>query len=176
MNDQRLVLVRRRHPSPLGELTVVVGPNGLRALYWPGESGDRVRVGHAAADAPAEFRDTAVAVLDAACTQLDEYFAGVRTQFDLPLDPVGTDFQLRAWEALRAIPYGETRSYTEQARAIGSPAAVRAVGAANGRNPISIVVPCHRVVGADGSLTGFGGGLAAKRFLLDHEARDLTLF
>ena len=116
------------------------------------------------------------AVFDHVIAQLDEYFAGERTEFDVPLDPVGTEFQLRAWAALRRIPYGETRSYGEQARTIGAPAAVRAVGAANGRNPISIIVPCHRVVGSNGSLTGFGGGLDAKRYLLDLEARTQTLF
>ena len=111
------------------------------------------------------------AVLDAAAQQLAEYFAGQRQAFDLPLEPTGTAFQKRVWTALTAIPYGETRSYANLARAIDNPAACRAVGAANGRNPISIVVPCHRVIGASGSLTGFGGGLNAKRVLLDHEAQ-----
>ncbi len=101
--------------------------------------------------------------------QLREYFAGSRTQFDLPLAPAGTAFQLDAWTALRAIPYGETRSYTEQAAALGRPRAVRAVGSANGRNPIAIVVPCHRVVGSRGGLTGYGGGVDRKRWLLAHE-------
>jgi methylated-DNA-[protein]-cysteine S-methyltransferase len=101
--------------------------------------------------------------------QLDQYFAGARSAFDLPLAPRGTPFQLRVWNALRAIPYAATRTYAQQAQAIGAPKAVRAVGAANGRNPIAIVVPCHRVIGADGALTGFGGGLERKRFLLDLE-------
>lgn len=101
--------------------------------------------------------------------QLDEYFAGTRREFDLALAPHGTAFQLTAWSALREIPYGETRSYAQQAAALGRPTAVRAVGAANGRNPLSIVVPCHRVVGATGSLTGYGGGLQVKRWLLAHE-------
>ena len=104
-----------------------------------------------------------------AVDQLTEYFAGERTTFDLPLDPVGTEFQVAAWRALGEIPYGETRTYGEQAAGIGRPTAVRAIGAANGKNPLSIVLPCHRVVGADGSLTGFAGGLDAKRFLLTHE-------
>jgi len=164
---------RRIYPSPIGELTLVAGPRGLRELTWPVEPGgaapdDGPRIG----DEPPEV----AAILDAAVAQLDEYFAGERREFDLPLDPVGTDFQLRAWTALRVIPYGETRSYAQQAQRIGSPNAVRAVGAANGRNPISIIVPCHRVVGADGSLTGFGGGLDAKRFLLDLEAGEQSLF
>lgn len=164
---------RRILPSPVGELTVVAGPDGVRELTWPVEPG-----GAAPADGPPLAGATAevAEILDRTAQQLDEYFAGTRTDFDLPLDPVGTEFQLRAWQALRAIPYGETRTYGQQAQIIGSPAAVRAVGAANGRNPISIIVPCHRVVGADGSLTGFGGGLAAKRFLLDLEAQRPTLF
>jgi len=101
--------------------------------------------------------------------QLAEYFAGTRRAFALPLAPAGTEFERRVWQALGAIPYGETRSYAEVAQAIGRPAACRAVGRANGRNPIAIVIPCHRVIGSDGSLTGYGGGLDLKRFLLDLE-------
>lgn len=101
--------------------------------------------------------------------QLTEYFAGERSTFDLPLRPVGAPFQLRVWEALLRIPYGETASYGELARELGHPTAARAVGAANGRNPIAIVVPCHRVIGSDGSLTGYAGGLECKRALLDLE-------
>ena len=104
-----------------------------------------------------------------AVDQLEEYFQGIRRRFDLDLKPTGTPFQLRVLDALSTIPYGETRSYREIAAQIGRPRAVRAVGAANGRNPLPIVVPCHRVIGADGSLTGFGGGLEAKRHLLDLE-------
>ena len=123
------------------------------------------------ADAVVDADEGSHDVLDATAQQLDDYFAGRRTSFDLPLEPSGTAFQNRVWSALCAIPYGETRSYADLARAIDNPAACRAVGAANGRNPISIVVPCHRVIGASGSLTGFGGGLNAKRVLLDHEAK-----
>ena len=108
--------------------------------------------------------------------ELNEYFDGRRSQFSVTLDLRGTPFQLACWNALLAIPYGETRSYGEVARAIGAPKAVRAVGAANGRNPVPIVVPCHRVIGAGGALTGFGGGLPMKRFLLDLEARHAHLF
>ena len=103
--------------------------------------------------------------------QLDQYFEGERTDFDLPLDPQGSPFQQQAWLALRTIPYGETVSYGEQARRLGDPNKARAVGAANGRNPISIVVPCHRVIGTSGKLVGFGGGLDAKAWLLAHERR-----
>lgn len=110
-------------------------------------------------------------VLDGAVVQLAEYFAGTRTAFDLPIDPAGTPFQQAAWAVLRTIPYGETISYGQQARRLGDPNKSRAVGAANGRNPIPIIVPCHRVVGADGRLTGFAGGLEAKAWLLDHERR-----
>jgi methylated-DNA-[protein]-cysteine S-methyltransferase len=111
------------------------------------------------------------AVLDRAAAQLGEYFAGERTEFDLPLEPAGTPFQRSTWLALREIPYAETINYGQLALRVGNPKASRAVGLANGRNPISIVVPCHRVIGADGSLTGYGGGLDRKRLLLDLERR-----
>lgn len=108
-------------------------------------------------------------LLDRAIAEMDEYFAGTRTAFSVPLAAVGTPFQREVWSALRAIPFGETRSYADVAAAIGKPKAVRAVGAANGRNPLGIVVPCHRVIGADGSLTGYAGGMERKKFLLDLE-------
>ncbi|HEX7151988.1 MAG TPA: methylated-DNA--[protein]-cysteine S-methyltransferase [Thermoanaerobaculia bacterium] len=108
--------------------------------------------------------------------QLDEYFAGRRRTFELPLAPKGTPFQLAVWNALQTIPYGETRSYSEIARAIGKPDTVRAVGAANGANPLPIVVPCHRVIGANGALTGFGGGIETKRYLLQLERGERALF
>jgi methylated-DNA-[protein]-cysteine S-methyltransferase len=115
-------------------------------------------------------------VLDEAARQLAEYFAGERTQFDLPLELHGTAFQRECWLALATIPYGQTVSYGEQARRLGlGPESARAVGAANGQNPLPIVLPCHRVIGADGSLTGFGGGLPTKRFLLEHEGALLPL-
>jgi methylated-DNA-[protein]-cysteine S-methyltransferase len=109
------------------------------------------------------------AIIAKARRQLDAYFAGKLRGFDLPLAPQGTEFQQRVWAALLKIPYGATRSYGQQAAAIGSPKAVRAVGLANGRNPIAIIIPCHRVIGANGSLTGYGGGMARKRLLLDLE-------
>jgi methylated-DNA-[protein]-cysteine S-methyltransferase len=121
--------------------------------------------GLAAAPAGAEHRPDHP-VLQAARRQLDEYFAGERREFELPLAPRGTEFERHVWQALCTIPFGETRSYAEIAAAIGRPAACRAVGRANGSNPLPIVVPCHRVIGSDGSLTGFGGGLELKRFLL----------
>lgn len=148
-------------PSPFGELRACASDRGLRELSFPGARALRE---------PAR-PGTEHPLLVQLRAQLAEYFAGARRTFDLPLDPVGTEFQLAAWRALRDIPYGATRSYREQAAAIGRPTATRAVGAANGRNPIPIVVPCHRVIGADGSLTGFGGGIAVKRALLELEAR-----
>ncbi len=110
-------------------------------------------------------------LLQRACAQLDAYFAGTLTEFDLPLRPVGTTFERAAWSALQRIPYGETRSYSDQANAIGNPKAVRAIGRANGKNPIAIVIPCHRAIGKDGKLVGFAMGLDRKRFLLDLEGR-----
>jgi methylated-DNA-[protein]-cysteine S-methyltransferase len=147
-------------PTPVGPLVLAADPSGaIPHVLFDGEA-HSLPMSAARRDA-GPFRD--------AIAQLEEYFAGTRRDFDLPLAPHGTGFQLAAWRALRDIPFGETRSYAAQARAIGRPEAVRAVGAANGRNPISIIVPCHRVVGADGSLTGYGGGLDRKRWLLDHE-------
>jgi methylated-DNA-[protein]-cysteine S-methyltransferase len=150
--------------SPIGLLTVVASECGIRAVLWPNDTPVRVRL-----------PDTVVApehhVVEQTRRELEEYFAGTRISFDVSLDPVGTDFQQRAWLALRSIPFGETVSYGEQAARIGDKRMARAVGAANGKNPISIIVPCHRVVGSDGSLTGFAGGIDAKRFLLDHERR-----
>ncbi len=137
------------------------------------EDGGRVEWRHwrrRAASGGALARE-AEAILDETVRQLDEYFTGTRRRFDLTLDPVGTEFQVAVWRSLAEIAYGETATYGEQAARIGRPTAVRAVGAANGRNPLSIVLPCHRVVGSDGRLTGFAGGLDAKAYLLDHEAR-----
>jgi methylated-DNA-[protein]-cysteine S-methyltransferase len=149
--------------SPLGPLTLVAG-NGARAgLYMNGRAPD-------AADADAVSSADA-AVLAEAARQLAEYFDGRRQVFDLPLALAGTAFQRRVWDALRGIGYGETASYGEIAGQIGQPTAARAVGLANGRNPVSIIVPCHRVVGSDGSLTGYGGGLDNKQHLLELERR-----
>ncbi len=120
---------------------------------------------------PADFPMPITPVLSACATQLEEYFAGKRTAFDLPLAPEGTIFQREVWDILLTIPFGRTMSYGEIARKIGRPSAVRAVGAANGANPVSIIVPCHRIIGADGSLTGYGGGLGRKKWLLEHERR-----
>jgi methylated-DNA-[protein]-cysteine S-methyltransferase len=131
------------------------------------EGDDRVltRVGFGAARAP----QGDAAAVSAAAIQLEQYFAGDRTEFELELDLDGTPFERRVWDAVRAIPYGETASYAEIARRIGRPGACRAVGRANGRNPVAVIVPCHRVVGSDGSLTGYAGGIEMKRALLELE-------
>ena len=152
------------YESPVGPLGLVADEASLVAVLWPTEAEGRVRL----AEEPAPAGDHPVPVKTAA--QLDEYFAGTRRHFDLPLGPLGTEFQRQVWWSLAEIPFGETSTYGKQAAAIGRPTAVRAVGAANGRNPLSIVLPCHRIVGADGKLTGFAGGLDTKRWLLDHEA------
>ena len=148
-------------PSPVGELTLVASDAGLRAVIWE-DDGDRVRDVEAV---PADDDP----ILAAAKQQLTEYFAGEREAFDLPLDPSGTAFQVKVWLGLADIPYGETATYGEQAARLGDPNLARAVGAANGKNPLSIVLPCHRVIGSNGALTGFAGGLESKRFLLEHE-------
>ena len=152
--------------TPLGELTLVGDGEALTGLYMHDQR-------HRPPLDPAAVRDDAA--LAAAREQVAEYLTGERTGFDLPLRPHGSDFQRLVWNALLQIPYGETVSYGELARRIGRPAASRAVGLANGRNPTSIVVPCHRVVGAAGSLTGYGGGLDRKRALLDLESGRRSL-
>ena len=148
--------------TPIGVLTLVASERGLRAVIFESEKNER-RFETDPVDDPAH------PVLVEAVTQLEAYFAGDLKEFDLPIDLVGTEFQQLAWRALATIPYGETVSYAEQARRIGRPSAVRAVGAANGRNPVPVVLPCHRVIGANGSLTGFGGGIDTKATLLDLE-------
>jgi methylated-DNA-[protein]-cysteine S-methyltransferase len=146
--------------SPIGPLLLTGDSQGLTGLYTdqhgrkPTDLGDRD---------DAEFAE--------ARSQLEEYFAGERDDFDLPLNPRGTAFQRAVWQALRQISYGSTMTYREVAEQVGNPKAVRAVGSANSRNPISIIVPCHRVVGSDGKLIGYAGGFSAKRWLLDHELR-----
>jgi methylated-DNA-[protein]-cysteine S-methyltransferase len=159
-------MVATRFASPIGELVITASDSGLTGVWFPGQE--------VAAARPDDGRGPANGVLAGACEQLAQYFARTRTTFDIPLDPPGTPFQRRVWDALRAIPYGTTLSYSELARRLGDLRATRAVGAANGRNPIPIIVPCHRVVGANGALTGFGGGLDRKRWLLEHEGALTT--
>lgn len=161
-------LVFRYLPSPVGRLTLVAADAGLRAVLWVNDNPRRVVLGEMREDPANRFLDQAEA-------ELRDYFAGRRTTFDVPLDFRGTPFQVAVWRALTQIPFGETRSYGDIARQLGNAAAVRAVGAANGRNPVSIIAPCHRVIGASGKLTGFAGGLEAKVWLLHHEARGALL-
>jgi methylated-DNA-[protein]-cysteine S-methyltransferase len=156
------------HDSPVGKLRLVASDAGLAAILWENDNPTRVRLGEPIA------RDDHPVLLEAE-RQLREYFDGRRTKFDLQLDFSGTEFQKRVWSALLTIPYGETRSYAQIARQIGRPEAVRAVGAANGKNPLSIVAPCHRVIGSSGALTGFAGGLETKAFLLEHEGPQTRL-
>jgi len=147
--------------SPVGTLLIAADDAGLRLIEFPSPR-------HPMAQ-PAQWRHDDHPVLRQTRAQLDEYFAGTRQRFDLPLAPQGTEFQRQIWHALATIPYGATLSYLQLAQRIGRPSAARAVGAANGRNPLPIVLPCHRVIGADGSLTGFGGGLPTKHYLLKLE-------
>lgn len=159
-----MTLYRKTMASPVGELMLVASDKGLAAVIWENDRPGRVKLGPLA-DAPEH------PVLVEAARQITAYFAGELTAFDLPLDFRGTDFQKSVWAALLTIPFGETRSYAEIARQVGRPTAFRAVGAANGRNPISIIAPCHRVIGTNGTLTGFAGGLEAKALLLGIEGR-----
>ena len=157
------VFSRQTYKAPFGVLTVVGSDLGIRYVMFNNDAHpkplERLHI------SDSEIHDS----VNDAITQLDEYFNGSRRDFELPLDLQGTEFQVAAWNALAEIPYGRTASYGQQAASIGRPKAVRAIGGANGRNPVAIVLPCHRIVGADGSLTGFGGGIEVKKWLLDHE-------
>ncbi|MCG3172211.1 MAG: Methylated-DNA--protein-cysteine methyltransferase [Myxococcota bacterium] len=149
-------------PSPLGLLTLEASTHGLSKVLFPNEKASTsTRFVHAE-EHP---------ILQQAARELNAWFRGELQRFEVPLDPRGTEFQSRVWRQLLAIPFGETRSYAWLAREIGNPDAVRAVGAANGRNPIAIIIPCHRVIGSSGELTGYGGGLPIKQWLLEHERR-----
>jgi methylated-DNA-[protein]-cysteine S-methyltransferase len=153
--------------SPVGTLTLVAKNKKLSAVLWENDRPNRVKLGemHEENDHP---------ILIEAERQLDEYFSGKRDRFDIEMEFTGTEFQKKVWSALLTIPFGETRSYSEIAAQIGNQKAVRAVGAANGRNPISIIAPCHRVIGASGNLTGFAGGLDSKELLLNLESNRKT--
>jgi methylated-DNA-[protein]-cysteine S-methyltransferase len=176
VNTTATLVAGQMRDTPVGVLDVFASERGVRAILFGPEDALRVPLREQVVDAPNS------PIVTAAIDQLSRYFDGTLTEFNLPLDPVGSLFQQRAWMLLRSIPYGETVSYGEQARRLGDPNMARAVGSANGQNPISIVVPCHRVIGSTGKLTGFGGGLEAKAWLLDHERHvanphaDLRLF
>ena len=158
-----MALTYRTVSTPLGDITAVVDDAGLTQVILAGD------------DVLAEATEGGP-IADAAAQQLAEYFAGERMAFDVPLAPQGTEFQMTVWKALGDVPFGTTATYGEIARAIGQLTATRAVGAANGRNPIPIIIPCHRVIGASGELTGYsgGGGIETKRRLLDHESGTLS--
>lgn len=149
--------------TPIGELTLTASETALTGVYFP-------KSRHGPVGKPGDNE-----ILALTRQQLTDYFARARTSFDLPLDAAGTAFERRVWDLLRAIPYGTTTSYGALARQLGDPKDARAVGSANGKNPIPIIVPCHRVVGSNGDLTGFGGGLDRKRWLLEHEGALLAL-
>jgi AraC family transcriptional regulator of adaptative response/methylated-DNA-[protein]-cysteine methyltransferase len=166
--DARIVRITRI-PTPLGPMVAAADDDGVCFLEFADRRALSAQIRRLNRRAPSVFVPGPNPVLERLATELEEYFAGVRHRFDVPVHPRGTAFQERVWEALREIPAGETRSYSEVARAIGRPRSVRAVARANGANPISILVPCHRVIGADGSLTGYGGGLWRKQRLLDLE-------
>ncbi len=163
MQSDVLTFSRRTCEAPFGVVSVIGSDLGIRYVLFSNDAHpkplERLHI------SDTDIHDS----VDNAITQLDEYFAGSRHDFELPLDLQGTEFQVAAWNALADIPYGRTASYGQQAASIGRPKAVRAIGGANGRNPVAIVLPCHRIVGADGSLTGFGGGIEVKKWLLDHE-------
>jgi methylated-DNA-[protein]-cysteine S-methyltransferase len=155
-------LAYKKIDSPVGKLTLVASDKGLVAVLWENDKPNRVRLGEL-------VEEDSHSVLIEAERQLKEYFTGKRGTFSVPLDIRGTSFQRSVWEALLAIPFGETKTYGQLAKQLGNPQATRAVGAANGRNPISIIVPCHRVIGSSGKLTGFAGGLENKERLLNME-------
>lgn len=159
-----MMLFYKDMKSPVGNLKLVANAKALVAILWEHERPNRVRL-------DSLNLDEQHPILLETERQLSEYFSGRRTRFELPLEPRGSEFQKAVWRALTKIPFGETRSYLDLATSTGSPKAWRAVGAANGKNPLSIVVPCHRIVGTDGRLTGFAGGLQTKATLLALEAR-----
>jgi len=159
-----MTLRRSTIESPIGPLRLIATEAALVAVLWPEERQGRVKF-------PAEPVDGDNDVLAQAARELREYFSGDRRSFDVPIELRGTEFQQQVWRSLPEIAYGETSTYGKQAEVIGRPNAVRAVGSANGRNPLSIILPCHRIVGANGKLAGFAGGLDTKRWLLDHESR-----
>lgn len=154
--------------SPVGALKLVASDKGLAAILWENDDPKRVRLNPVA-------EDKNYPVLLEVERQLNDYFAGKRKKFSLKLDFVGTEFQKKVWEALLTIPFGETRTYGDIAKQIDNPKAVRAVGAANGKNPISIIAPCHRVIGSNGTLTGFAGGLEIKAYLLGLESTKISV-
>ena len=165
MSDQQ-TFSRGTVKAPFGTLTVLASDKGVRYCMFENDAHPKSFVGMNIVD------NAQHPVLKEALQQLREYFAGTRTKFTVKLDLKGTEFQVDAWKALAKVPYGKTWSYAQQAASIGRPTATRAIGAANGRNPVVVILPCHRIIGANGALTGFGGGLPVKEWLLAHEQRN----
>lgn len=157
------MMIRSTFHCPLGPLLIVADLVGIRGIYFPD---------HAKPTRNASVQAGSNSIIELAQKQLEEYFAGHRETFDVPLNPEGTVFQKKVWGMLQTIPFGDTWSYQKLAQSLDHPKAMRAVGAANSRNPISILIPCHRVIGANGSLTGYAGGLERKKWLLEHELRS----
>lgn len=164
MNQGKILFSRL--DSPVGRLLLTAAQNRLLGVYW---EADESHIQQLMADS--RYCEDRNSFLDRVVNQLGEYFQGLRSEFDLPLAPAGTAFQQRVWQRLQAIPHGQTRTYGEIAAQLDNPKGARAVGAAIGRNPIAIIVPCHRVIGSGGTLTGFAGGLSNKQWLLEHEQR-----
>lgn len=160
-------------PPPIGLLFLARTERGLRYLEFMDRKSLKRMIAAHETDLPGATWEPSLLEMKGMTEQLEAYFLGTLREFEIPLDPAGSDFQLKAWRALGRIPFGETRTYGQIAAAIGQPKATRAVGLANHDNPIAIVIPCHRVIGANGQLTGYGGGMPRKRWLLDHEARQL---
>jgi methylated-DNA-[protein]-cysteine S-methyltransferase len=161
--------------SPVGLLFLARSERGLRYLQYMDRKSLKRMIALHAADAPEATWEPSLLELKGVVDQLETYFNGLLRAFEGPLDLVGSEFQLKVWSALRAIPFGETRTYGEIAKSIRQPKATRAVGLANNQNPIAIVVPCHRVIGANGTLTGYGGGLPRKKWLLQHESSHVAI-
>jgi methylated-DNA-[protein]-cysteine S-methyltransferase len=161
--------------TPVGLLFLARTERGLRYVNFMDRKSLKRMIASHEADLPDATWEASLLDLKSTTEQLDAYFNGMLHAFELPLDPVGSEFQRKVWKALSRIPFGETRTYGQIATAVGQPKATRAVGLANNQNPLPIIVPCHRVIGANGSLTGYGGGLNRKRWLLDHEARHRAL-
>lgn len=169
-------LIHHCYASPLGEMLGILSPDGLCLLEFVGQGGvAREKAQVEAARGGTLAKAGANALTEQLGRELAEYFAGQRQRFDVPLDLIGTPFQLRVWQALLAVPYGHTCSYGQQAQHIGQPTATRAVAAANGQNKVSVIVPCHRVIGSNGTLTGYGGGLPRKQWLLSLESGERPL-
>lgn len=167
------LIITRRYATPCGDLILGDHDGRLCLAVWAADSQPASVVHRVCRHLRARLRDGSTPLLDQAGLQLDQYFRGERREFDVPLLPIGTDFQQRAWRQLQTIPYGTTITYGEQAAAMGQPTATRAIAHANGQNAISIFIPCHRVIGADGKLTGYAGGIEAKRWLTDWERAHL---